>query len=65
MDAPGLVTMRDNLPVVDYSRAEGGREAIERCPTGAIVWVDAHEGVIKGAAAKKIIRHSALPEASS
>jgi electron transport complex protein RnfB len=52
VDAPdGLVTMRDNLPVVDYSRPH------------AIVWIDEQQGVIKGAAARKIIRHSALPEA--
>ena len=65
MDAPGLITMQQNLPVIDYSRAQDRREAIERCPTGAIVWVDEQQGVIKGAAAKKIIRQSALPEAST
>ncbi len=64
VDAPnGLVTMRDNLPVVDYSRPHDTRQPIERCPTGAIVWIDEKQGVMKGAAAKKIIRHSALPEA--
>jgi len=36
---------------------------IERCPTGAIVWIDDEAGVVKGAASKKIVRHSALPEA--
>lgn len=38
--APGLITMVDNLPVVDY--AGGGPatpEATLRCPTGAIQWV--------------------------
>ena len=65
MDAPGLITMQDNLPVVDYSRAAERREAIERCPTGAIVWIDERGGAIRGASAKKIIRHSALPEAST
>jgi len=38
--APGLVTMVDNLPVVNY--AAGGPAAPEatlRCPTGAIQWV--------------------------
>ena len=64
VDAPdGLVTMRDNLPVVDYSRPHDTRQPIERCPTGAIVWIDEQQGVMKGAAARKIIRHSALPEA--
>jgi len=65
MDAPGLVRMCDNLPVVDYSRRHDSREAIERCPTGAIVWVEAGERVVKGAAARKVLRHSALPEAPS
>jgi Na+-translocating ferredoxin:NAD+ oxidoreductase RNF subunit RnfB len=65
-DAPGgLISMHNNLPVVDYSRSHDTRVPIERCPTGAIVWIDAREGVIKGAASKKILRHSALPEAPS
>lgn len=55
MDAPGLVTMRDNLAVVDYSRNElASRDAIERCPTGAIVWWDEEKGPVKGKAAKRI-----------
>jgi len=66
LDAPdGLISMRDSLPVIDYSRPQLNRVPIERCPTGAIVWFDEKEGVVKGAAARKIIRHSALPEAST
>lgn len=66
LDAPGgLISMRDNLPVIDYGRPHGTRVPIERCPTGAIVWVDAAAGVIRGAASKKILRHGALPEAPS
>jgi Na+-translocating ferredoxin:NAD+ oxidoreductase RNF subunit RnfB len=65
-DGPnGLIVMRDNLPVVDYSRPHSTRVPIERCPTGAIVWIDDRAGVIKGPASKKIVRHSALPEAPS
>jgi electron transport complex protein RnfB len=65
-DAPGgLIRMQDNLPVVDYSGPHDTRVPIERCPTGAIVWIDAWEGVIKGAESKKVLRHSALPEAPS
>ncbi len=64
MDAPGLLTMQDNLPVIDYTHPQN-RQAIERCPTGAIVWMDEKAGLTKGAAAKKIIRHSALPEGST
>ena len=58
MDAPECVTMEDNLPVIDYSRGGGNRAAIERCPTGAIVWYDPKEGILKGPAARKITRHS-------
>ena len=39
--APGLIRMENNLPVVDYG-AGGPAEpsATERCPTGAIRWVE-------------------------
>jgi RnfABCDGE-type electron transport complex B subunit len=64
MDAPrGLITMRKNLPVVDYSRPHQTRSPIERCPTGAIVWIDAKSGPLKGPAAKKIIRKGTLSDA--
>jgi ferredoxin len=64
-DAPGLITMKQNLPVVDYDRDHRSRKAIERCPTGAIVWIDAVAGPIKGPEAKKIIRRGALRDAPS
>jgi Na+-translocating ferredoxin:NAD+ oxidoreductase RNF subunit RnfB len=65
-DAPGgLIAMQDNLPVVDYSRPHATRTPIERCPTGAIVWIEPDGTTIKGDAAKKVLRHSALPEAST
>ncbi len=39
--APGLIEMKDGLPVIDYSRDElSGPEATARCPTGAIRWVE-------------------------
>ena len=64
MDAPvGLIGMSNNLPVVDYTRPHNTRVPIERCPTGAIVWIDEKDGVTRGAAARKVVRHSALPEA--
>ena len=65
-DAPaGLVSMQNNLPVIDYSRFHATRIPIERCPTGAIVWIDNTDSEIRGAASKPIVRHSALPEAPS
>ena len=57
--------MQDNLPVIDYSRPHATRVPIERCPTGAIVWIDEKGGVVKGAASRKVLRHDALPEAPS
>jgi RnfABCDGE-type electron transport complex B subunit len=62
-DAPeGLVTLRDKLAVVDYSRnALASRLAIERCPTGAIVWLDDDSQPQKGKAAARIVRKEPLP----
>jgi len=55
MDAPGgLIRMVNNLPVVDYQRDHATKQPIQRCPTGAIVWLDPVKGAIKGPAAKKI-----------
>ena len=57
MDAPGdLITMVHNLPVVNYTQSHKTRKPIERCPTGAIVWLDEKEGVVKGKESKKVIR---------
>lgn len=59
--APGVIRIVNNLAVVDYARnAEATRAAIERCPTGAIVWIE-DKRVVRGAAAKKIIRREPLP----
>jgi len=39
--APGVIDIRDGLAVVNYDRNDAaGPEALARCPTGAIVWVD-------------------------
>jgi Na+-translocating ferredoxin:NAD+ oxidoreductase RNF subunit RnfB len=39
--APGLIEMKDGLAVIDYMKiALEDERAIERCPTGAIVWVE-------------------------
>jgi Na+-translocating ferredoxin:NAD+ oxidoreductase RNF subunit RnfB len=62
MDAPeGLIQIRNNLSTIDYSKnALASPIAIQRCPTGAIVWLD-DAGVQKGKNAKKVIRKEALP----
>ena len=61
--AGGVINMVDNLAVVDYSRNHAQREAIERCPTGAIVWFDAERGPVYGRAAAKVIRQEARADA--
>jgi RnfABCDGE-type electron transport complex B subunit len=60
LDAPeNLISIKNNLAVVDYSKNSlASQVAIERCPTGAIVWMDG--AITKGARAKKITRKSAL-----
>jgi RnfABCDGE-type electron transport complex B subunit len=62
-DSPeGLVTIQDNLAVIDYNKISlASPIATERCPTGAIVWLDDTMGVIKGHQAKRIVRKEALP----
>jgi Na+-translocating ferredoxin:NAD+ oxidoreductase subunit B len=62
VDAPeGLITIKDFLAVIDYSKNElASRVAIERCPTGAIVWMQ-DQKTLKGSSAKKILRMEPLP----
>jgi Na+-translocating ferredoxin:NAD+ oxidoreductase RNF subunit RnfB len=59
--APGLMRLDGDLAVIDYDRnALASPAAIQRCPTGAIVWLG--DGRIeKGKTAKKIVRVSPLP----
>ena len=60
VDAPAdVITMINNLPVVDYDRNHDVRNAIERCPTGAIVWFEPDKGPVTGRAARKVVRQSA------
>lgn len=62
-DSPeGLIKVRDNLAVIDYTKnALASKSAIERCPTGAIVWLESDGRIIKGKDARKVIRKEALP----
>jgi len=60
MDAPGdLIEMAYNLPVVKHAAAVETKEPIQRCPTGAIVWLNEDGSAEKGKAARKIIRKGA------
>ncbi|MEP1096134.1 MAG: RnfABCDGE type electron transport complex subunit B [Cyclobacteriaceae bacterium] len=57
MDAPdNLIVMENNLPVINYSGNHLTQDPIQRCPTGAIVWLDQKLGAIKGRESKKIVR---------
>ncbi len=57
MDADNnLITMVKNLPVIDYNKNHHTQVPIQRCPTGAIVWLDDQSGVQRGKESKKIIR---------
>jgi electron transport complex protein RnfB len=62
MDAGSdLITMVHNLPVVNYAGRHQTQDPIQRCPTGAIVWLDKEKGAIKGPEAKKVIRKGDRP----
>lgn len=62
-DAPvGLIRIENNLAVVNYDKNKlATRTPIERCPTGAIVWLDDSGRSARGVDAKRITRRTALP----
>ncbi len=70
VDAPeGLIEIKNNLAVIDFKKYDEilvDRTPIERCPTGAIVWIDSKLGTTRsstGKAAKKSMRTESLPQA--
>ncbi len=62
-DSPeGLINITDNLAKIAYTKNSlASKVAIERCPTGAIVWLEKDGRAIKGRDARKIVRKEALP----
>ncbi len=60
-DAPAVISMRDNLPIIDYTKSQP-RQAIDRCPTGAIVWIEDGKQQ-RGPVAVNVIRKGRLPYA--
>ncbi len=49
---PDVITMNANLPVIDYGKNDqASKEAIQRCPTGAIVWLEPGGTIVYGAKA--------------
>lgn len=63
VDSPeGLISMKNNLAVIDYELNKlASPVAVERCPTGAIIWFDKKGGFRTGKKSKKIIRKESLP----
>ena len=61
-DSPeGLIKIVNNLAVIDYSKNQLATPLpTQRCPTGAIVWLE-DQTVVKGSAAKRIVRQEPLP----
>jgi Na+-translocating ferredoxin:NAD+ oxidoreductase RNF subunit RnfB len=58
----GLIRMNNHLAEIDYAKNSlASRVAIERCPTGAIVWLDDAGEALKGAKARKVLHKEALP----
>lgn len=57
-DAPeGLITIQNNLATIDYNKnGLSSKVAIERCPTGSIVWKDYNNLSERGQKSKKILR---------
>ncbi|KAA1259178.1 Electron transport complex protein rnfB [Rubripirellula obstinata] len=64
-DAPNLIEMKNGLPVVDYQKGSLSADATQRCPTGAIVWIDETKGIVKGNAAKKVIRQGEMRDTAT
>lgn len=63
MDAPGIISIQNNIPVIDYSQRTQSIEAIQRCPTGAIVWLNEDGTATKGRESMKVIRKEKLDTA--
>lgn len=63
MDAPaGMIKIERNLARIDYSRNTlATLDIIQRCPTGAIVWLDKEQGAVKGRSARRVTRSLPLP----
>jgi len=62
-DSSGWIEMRNNLPVIDPNHKPIDRKPTLRCPTGAIRWIDAEAGPVKGPAAVKVFRETPLRDA--
>ena len=60
VDEPNVIVMKNNLPVVDYSKTVNSNAAIQRCPTGAIVWIETDGTVVYGNETRTVFRKEKL-----
>lgn len=66
MDAPTQIRMQNHLPIIDYRIASCSAAPTQRCPTGAIVWLDPVAGPQKGQASRsQVIRHGKIHDLPS
>ena len=66
MDAADeLIVMHNNLPTINYQKPHNTQIPMQRCPTGAIVWLNEDNRILTGTASKKTIRHQPLPATPS
>jgi RnfABCDGE-type electron transport complex B subunit len=65
MDAPDQIEMKNNLPVIHYEKGRVTAEPTQRCPSGAIVWIDENQGIVKGEAARKVIRQGEIHDVAT
>jgi len=61
-DAPGQIEMKNQLPVIDYSGGPMTDQPTQRCPTGAIVWIEPPGRPRRGRSARPVVRHGSLPD---
>jgi electron transport complex protein RnfB len=61
--APGLIQMKNNLAIIDYSKNElASPQATKRCSTNAIVWIEDRQFKKKAMASLPVGRIEVLPE---
>ena len=62
MDSAGYIEMHNGLPVIDHGRGPVTDKPIQRCPTGAIVWIDSNGDRIRGREARPLAREDVIRE---
>lgn len=64
LDGGGTIRMTDGLPFVDYPASSADdtrwRNAMDRCPTGAIGWLETDGSLTKGPHAQPIVRMTSI-----